>query len=121
LHSVTGKAYQKRKAALSLKVIIVGGGLGGLAAAYCLGQAGHEITVVESASAISDVGAGIQLGPNLTRLLLRWGLGEKLKHFAVVPEAISFRRCEQTNDYWLLSVIHVRLQMIRESVLDGQG
>jgi salicylate hydroxylase len=59
-----------------------------------MGQAGHKVTVLESASAISEIGAGIQMGPNLTRLLLRWGLGEKLKMVAVVPEAITFRRCE---------------------------
>lgn len=86
--------YQGRKASLSLDIVVVGCGLGGLAAAYCLGQAGHRVTVVESAPAIGEVGAGIQIGPNLTRLLIRWGLGPKLKEIAVVPEAILFRRCE---------------------------
>jgi salicylate hydroxylase len=78
----------------SLNIVVVGCGLGGLAAAYCLGSAGHNVTVLEAASAIGEVGAGIQVGPNLTRLLIRWGLSEKLKEVSVVPEAITFRRCE---------------------------
>ena len=92
--SQTPNLYHGRKAALPLNIVIIGCGLGGLAAAYCLGKAGHRITVLESASTISEVGAGIQISPNMTRLLLRWGLGEKLKKTSVAPEAISFRRCE---------------------------
>lgn len=78
---------------VSLDITIVGAGIGGLAAAYLLGRAGHHITVLESASTLSDVGAGIQITPNMTRLLLRWGLGDKLKEIAVVPKALSLRRC----------------------------
>ena len=78
---------------LSLDIAIVGGGLGGLAAAYCLGKAGHSVTVFESASAIGGVGAGIQIVPNLTRLLVRWGLGKRLEEIGVVPNAAILRRC----------------------------
>ncbi|KAL4247676.1 FAD/NAD(P)-binding domain superfamily protein [Abortiporus biennis] len=84
--------YNGRKASLSLDIIIVGCGLGGLAAAHCLSQAGHKITLLESASAIGDVGAGIQVSPNVSRLLRRWGLGQTLQKIAVMPEAITFRR-----------------------------
>lgn len=44
-----------------LRIIIVGAGIGGLAAAYCLGKAGHEIIVVEAAKELGDIGAGIQI------------------------------------------------------------
>ncbi|KII92656.1 hypothetical protein PLICRDRAFT_480035 [Plicaturopsis crispa FD-325 SS-3] len=84
--------YGGRKASLSLDIAIVGCGLGGLAAAYCLGQAGHRITVLESAGAIGEVGAGIQVAPNVTKLLIRWGLESQLKQVAVEPQAITFRR-----------------------------
>ncbi|KZT03048.1 FAD/NAD(P)-binding domain-containing protein [Laetiporus sulphureus 93-53] len=81
-----------QKAPLQLHVLIVGCGLGGLAAAHCIAQAGHKVTLFESAPAIGEVGAGIQVSPNITRLLIRWGLGEKLAQIAVKPDALVFRR-----------------------------
>ena len=86
--------YDGRKASLSLSVIVVGCGLGGLAAAHALVQAGHRVTIIESAPAIGEIGAGIQVTPNLSRILIKWGLGEQLKKVAVMPEAIALRRCE---------------------------
>jgi salicylate hydroxylase len=50
-----------RDGRLRLHIVIVGCGIGGLSAAYCLGRAGHRITVLERASEIADVGAGIQV------------------------------------------------------------
>jgi salicylate hydroxylase len=50
------------------------------------------VTVLESAQALGEVGAGIQVSPNVSRLLLRWGLGPALERDAVRPEAIVFRR-----------------------------
>ncbi|KAJ7094215.1 hypothetical protein C8R44DRAFT_952015 [Mycena epipterygia] len=77
-----------------LHIVVVGCGIGGLSAAYCLGRAGHKVTVLERASEISDVGAGIQVGPNFSRLLIRWGLKERLEKLATKPEAITFLRCK---------------------------
>ncbi|KAH9010148.1 FAD/NAD-P-binding domain-containing protein [Lactarius hengduanensis] len=84
--------YDGRRAALSLNIIVVGAGLGGLAATHSLAQAGHRVTLLESAARLGDVGAGIQVSPNQSRLLIRWGLGPALAATAVQPEAIVFRR-----------------------------
>ena len=84
--------YGSRKASLSLHIIVVGCGLGGLAAAFCLTQAGHRVTIIESSPVIGDVGAGIQLSPNCSRLLRRWGLGKHLDEIGVKPECIALRR-----------------------------
>ncbi|KAI0249405.1 FAD/NAD-P-binding domain-containing protein [Lactifluus subvellereus] len=84
--------HEGRRAPLALNIIVVGAGLGGLAATYTLGHAGHRVTLLESAPRLGDVGAGIQVSPNATRLLLRWGLGPVLAADAVEPQAIVLRR-----------------------------
>ncbi|KAF5389185.1 hypothetical protein D9757_003487 [Collybiopsis confluens] len=86
--------YNDRKAKTQLQILIVGCGLGGLAAAYALGQAGHNITVLESSPAIGEVGAGIQVGPNLSRLLRKWGLERVLNDIAEndKPSWFTFHR-----------------------------
>ncbi|KAL4954712.1 hypothetical protein BDW69DRAFT_205031 [Aspergillus filifer] len=61
-----------------LKVIIIGAGLGGLATAITTLLAGHTVIVIESAKAISEVGAGIQCLPNSTRILKSWDISNKL-------------------------------------------
>ncbi|KZT34228.1 FAD/NAD(P)-binding domain-containing protein [Sistotremastrum suecicum HHB10207 ss-3] len=81
-------------APLPLSIIIIGCGLGGLAAAHTLASSGHKVTILEAAEKIGEVGAGIQVTPNVVRLLLRWGLGEELERVAVEPEAVVFRRYE---------------------------
>jgi salicylate hydroxylase len=75
-----------------MQAIIVGGGVGGLTAAIALRQIGWSVQVLERAEQFGEVGAGVQLGPNATRVLKRLGLGEKLDEIAVAPEAVRFLR-----------------------------
>src|ERR1700741_2977176 len=72
--------------------IIFGGGIGGLPAAIALRQTGWSVQVIERADQFGEVGAGVQLGPNATRVLTRLGLGEKMDEIAVAPEAVRFLR-----------------------------
>lgn len=76
-----------------MRIAIVGGGLGGLAAALFLRKAGLEATVYEQVPELREVGAGIVVSPNMVRPLRKIGLGEKLSAFAVRLEAAwEFRR-----------------------------
>ena len=72
-------------------IVIVGAGIGGLSAALSLAAKGFEVDVFEEAPELSEVGAGIQLSPNCTRILHRLGLGDALRKCAFVPEAVEVR------------------------------
>ena len=75
----------------SPRVLVAGGGIGGLTAALCLAKRGHEVTVFEQAAAFAEVGAGVQLSPNCTRVLHDLGLAAALRTRAFLPEGIQFR------------------------------
>lgn len=73
------------------QILIAGGGIGGLTAALECARQGFSVDVFEQAAEFSDVGAGIQLSPNPSRVLLNLGLGEALEAVAFVPEGTEFR------------------------------
>lgn len=73
------------------RIAIVGAGMGGLAAAAALTRTGHEVRVHEQAPALGEVGVGMHLTPNGTRILERWGLGEALRVHGVQPVAMEVR------------------------------
>lgn len=75
-----------------MQVVIIGAGIGGLTAALTLLRAGLEVQVFEQAAELREVGAGIQISPNATRLLHRLGLAERLRQVAVRPVALEMRR-----------------------------
>jgi salicylate hydroxylase len=74
-----------------LPVLIAGGGIGGLAAALALARKGHSVHVLESAADFREVGAGIQLGPNVFRMFELLGLTEAINACAVFPENLIMR------------------------------
>lgn len=76
-----------------MRIAIVGGGIGGLAAALFLRRAGLDAVVYEQAQETREVGAGIVVAPNMVRLLAKLGLADSLGRFAVKLEAAwEFRR-----------------------------
>lgn len=74
-----------------LKVIIAGAGLGGLAAAANLLDAGHDITIYEQSTRLGEIGAGIQLSANAMHVLEALGLGETIDEVGVRPREYVFR------------------------------
>ncbi|KAK5273712.1 hypothetical protein LTR96_000312 [Exophiala xenobiotica] len=83
------RAPLKRDASTQLNIIIVGAGLGGVGAAIALLLAGHKVTILEAASEIAEVGAGIQLLPNSSRVVQSWGMRELLEQHATKPSRIN--------------------------------
>ena len=75
-----------------LSVGIAGGGIGGLTAALSLLQRGFEVHVYEQAREFAEVGAGIQVSPNASRILHRIGLADALAGMGVRPLAWRQRR-----------------------------
>ena len=75
-----------------MRIIVIGAGIGGLAAALTLRRSGLEVQVFEQASELREVGAGVQISPNATRILHRLGLEEPLRRFGVRPLATVIRR-----------------------------
>ena len=67
-------------------VAVIGAGMGGLTCAIALAKAGMDVTVYEAAPELGEVGAGITLGPNASRVLFHLGLKEPLRALGVVPE-----------------------------------
>ncbi len=74
--------------ASSRTVIVAGAGIGGLTAALALAQRGLRVIVLEQAERLQETGAGIQLSPNATRVLISLGLEEPLRHEIVEPAAV---------------------------------
>ncbi len=76
---------------MSIKVLIAGGGIGGLAAALACARAGQTVQLFERAPVFAEIGAGIQLGSNVTRILHGWGLQEALEAVAAYPDRLQAR------------------------------
>lgn len=78
----------------SLRIFVVGAGLGGLAAASCLRRSGFDVTVFEQAAALGEVGAGVQIGPNAVRVLHQIGIKDGFEKVAVRPISLDVRDWE---------------------------
>lgn len=72
-------------------VIVVGGGIGGLAAALAVNDTGKSVAVFEQAPEFGEVGAGLQLAPNALEVLDRLGVKEELLKYAVFPKRLVLK------------------------------
>lgn len=71
--------------------IIIGGGIGGLACALALARKGFRTLLLEQAAEFGEIGAGIQLGPNVFRMFDKLGVNDKVRKLAVFPEYLMMR------------------------------
>jgi len=76
---------------MTKKILIAGGGIGGLSAACCLLEAGYSVDVFEQADKLGEIGAGIQLSANAMHVLNHLGVGSDILAMSVRPEAYVFR------------------------------
>src|SRR5437879_4104534 len=80
----------------AMRVVVVGGGIGGIAAANALLQRGLDVRVYEQASALTEVGAGVALQPNGLRALQRLGFDEEITRCGARWTDAQFRRADGT-------------------------
>src|SRR3954467_2339205 len=84
-----------------MRVLIAGGGIGGLTAALALLKAGIDVDVYEQAAELKEVGAGVQLAANGTRVLYALGVGDELKSLSCEAQGKEIRLWN-TGETWKL-------------------
>jgi salicylate hydroxylase len=75
--------------AASRTIFVAGAGIGGLTASLALAGRGFRVVILEKAERLGEAGAGLQLSPNASRVLIELGLQPRLASCAVTPDAIS--------------------------------
>lgn len=84
------KQQETRSKACQLDIVVVGAGLSGLGCAIAAALAGHNVQILEVTREIREVGAGIQVLPNSSRVLQHWGLENSLKPHMTFPRLCNF-------------------------------
>jgi salicylate hydroxylase len=75
----------------SRSIIVAGAGIGGLTASLALAQRGFRVIVLDQSPRLEEIGAGLQLSPNAARILIGLGLEDRVRTYAVEPDAIDIR------------------------------
>jgi 2-polyprenyl-6-methoxyphenol hydroxylase-like FAD-dependent oxidoreductase len=76
---------------MRVDVVVVGGGIGGLGSALALARAGYAVRVLEQEPEFGEVGAGLQMAPNATRVLRSWDLLDEVVDLGVTPRRLVMR------------------------------
>ena len=79
-------------------IAVAGAGIGGLTAALLLSRAGFAVSLIEKRTRVEEEGAGLQLSPNASRILIGAGLGHVLSRRAIAPECVRIRRGKDGRD-----------------------
>ncbi|CAI4210222.1 unnamed protein product [Parascedosporium putredinis] len=81
-----------------LRVLVIGAGLAGLAVAIStkLANPAHQVTILEAAKALQEIGAALQMTPNATRLLEKWSVLDALRPDVIEPRSLTVRRYDGT-------------------------
>lgn len=77
-------------------ILIAGAGIAGLTAAIALARAGFSVTLIERATRFAEIGAGLQLSPNASQVLIDLGLGPAIARNATAPDRLTIRRLSRT-------------------------
>ncbi|KAK5168699.1 uncharacterized protein LTR77_006008 [Saxophila tyrrhenica] len=85
-------AQTQQASPICLDIIVVGAGLSGLAASISCALSGHRVTIVESAKELLEIGAGLQVTPNSSRLLQAWDLHGQLWESGAEPSCLTVHR-----------------------------
>ena len=89
--------------AASRTIIVAGAGIGGLTAALALARQGFRVIILEKAERLEEAGAGLQLSPNASRVLIELGLTPRLSR-AVTPEAVCLMSARNGGEITRLSL-----------------
>jgi salicylate hydroxylase len=92
------------------KVLIAGGGIGGLSTALAFAREDTEFELYERSSEFLEFGAGIQLSPNVVKILYGWGLQEALDEVASFPDRLQFRSAMSGSELGVLRLGNEMLQ-----------
>lgn len=79
-------------------ILIIGGGIGGMATALALANVGRDVHLMEQAAEFGEVGAGIQIGPNVMRMFDRLRVLEQINEIAFFPENLILRDAIDANE-----------------------
>jgi salicylate hydroxylase len=91
-----------------MQAVVAGAGIGGLAAALALARSGWDVEVIEAATEVAEVGAGLQMSPNAMRVLADLGVAARVEAEGFAPQAAELR-------HWRTGAIHGRVALGAEA------
>ncbi|KAJ7596022.1 hypothetical protein C8J56DRAFT_923857 [Mycena floridula] len=110
-----GNTTTRRRASVGLRIAVVGGSVAGLAAAYALQRAGHDVVVLEQGDGNSMSYGGLRSPPNMTKILDDWGLASRLTKVGVKCSQFSFK---QGHSGKLIGILEIQKEFLKDLLAD---